>query len=135
VKPSPISKGYNCNSSTEHGLRLSTAHDKTTAYREACHAVVEDCEVPNMNRYLLVTLVTFVLFVVLGIYSLNRGIYIGSASYINGNLLRKNCKYLFVTGISRQPAHGGVLDQSVPLARGIQLASEPDSLYCRLFAE
>lgn len=87
-----------------------------------------------MKRYLILVPV-FVAALV--IYGLDRGIYIGSRSHIADGILRKSCRYLFVTGISELPAHGGVADQ-IPagaFAQGFQLANEPDRLYCRLFQQ
>lgn len=80
---------------------------------------------------------TFLLIVAATIYSLDRGIYIGSVSTVSENILRKNCRYWFVTGITEIPAHGGMADR-VPdggFPRGLQLADESDKLYCRFFGE
>jgi hypothetical protein len=68
------------------------------------------------------------------VYGLDRGIYIGSTSFVYEGLLHKNCRYLFVTGISELPAHGGPLETGIAF-RGVQLAKEPDNLYCRFFGE
>jgi len=73
----------------------------------------------------------------LAIYALDRGVYIGSKSAVAEGILRKNCRYLFVTGVAEVPAHGGVADQ-IPAGRfapGFQLAGGPDRLYCRFFGE
>jgi hypothetical protein len=77
---------------------------------------------------------TFVLVGALTIYGLDRGIYIGSVTAISEGLLHKNCRYLFVSGISEKPAHGGPLETGIAF-RGVQLAKEPDNLYCRFFGE
>ena len=68
------------------------------------------------------------------IYGLDRGIYIGTKSFTNEGMLIKRCQYLFVTGISELPAHGGPPIGNLPKL-GMQLASQPDRLYCRIFAE
>ena len=92
-----------------------------------------------MKRYWIIV----ILFVVaLTIYGLDRGIYIGSVSYYlqpdkprsPGEVIIKHCRYLFVTGISEIPAHGGVFDQS-PLTAGMQPENNAHQLYCRFFGE
>jgi len=67
-------------------------------------------------------------------YCLDRGIFLGSTSNVNEGLLYKKCRYLFITGISEQPAHGAPPIGNLPKL-GIQLANQPDELYCRIFAE
>ena len=62
-------------------------------------------------------------------YGLDRGIYVGSTSHIVQGVIYKRCRYLFITGISESPAHGGAL------FRGMQLPNEPPRLYCRFFGE
>lgn len=68
------------------------------------------------------------------IYSLDRGIYIGTKSFVNEGLLIKRCRYLFITGISEVPARGAPPIGNLPKL-GVQLADQPDQLYCRVFAE
>jgi len=89
-----------------------------------------------MKRYLLIVLL---LIATLAIYALDHGIYIGSTTTTqinNGSghspytVIQKNCRYLFVTGITEFPAWGGSSN-----LRGQQFANEPDSLYCRIFRD
>ncbi len=68
------------------------------------------------------------------IYGLDRGIYIGTKSFVKEGFLVKRCRYLFVTGISEVPARGAPPIGNLP-ALGMQLADHPDQLYCRVFAE
>jgi hypothetical protein len=68
------------------------------------------------------------------IYGLDRGIFIGSTSFVSEGLLHKTCRYVFVTGISDLPAPGGPLETGIAF-RGVQLANAPDNLYCRFFGE
>ena len=92
-----------------------------------------------MKRYWIVAL----LFVIApAIYGLDRGIYVGSVSYYlepdkprsPGEVIIKHCRYLFITGISEIPAHGGVFDQA-PALRGMQSENNANQLYCRFFGE
>jgi hypothetical protein len=71
------------------------------------------------------------------VYAIDRGIYIGSSKIVSDGLLHKNCRYLFITGITEIPAHGGVanLVPSGQFPRGVQLADGSDNLYCRVFGE
>jgi hypothetical protein len=87
-----------------------------------------------MKPYLVTA---FVLIGALAIYGLDRGIYVGFTTTVAENFLYKKCRYLFVTGITELPAHGG-LGTQIPVAQlvpGFQSASEPDRLYCRFFGE
>jgi len=68
------------------------------------------------------------------IYGLDRGIYVGTASFTRDGVIFKNCRYLFVTGISEIPSRNGTTD-SIPMLRGRRLPDWPDNLYCRIFAE
>lgn len=68
------------------------------------------------------------------VYGLDRGIYIGSTSFVNGGLFVKRCRYLFVTGVSEVPAHGGA-SMGLTTVPGVQLVQNADALYCRVFAE
>ena len=75
------------------------------------------------------------------VYGLDRGIYVGSSSYIlpagsfgKEEYVVKECRYLFVTGFSKKPAHGGELD-FVPTMGGRQPVNNAGQLYCRLFGE
>jgi hypothetical protein len=87
------------------------------------------------QRYVLVSVIIAIVSAFASIlYGLDRGIYIGSTSFVDGGLLYKKCKYLFVTGISELPSHGGPLETGIAF-RGVQPTKEPDNLYCRLFAE
>jgi len=90
------------------------------------------------HRCTLITVIIAIASVVGSIvYGLDRGIYVGSTSTVAGNFLYKKCRYLFVTGITELPAHGG-LGAQIPVAQlvpGFQSASEPDRLYCRFFGE
>ena len=73
-------------------------------------------------------------------YGLNRGIYVGKRSYIDGetlrdgsHLIRETCRYLFITGVSELPAKGNALEQ-YPMFRGVRFSNQADNLYCRVFA-
>jgi hypothetical protein len=99
-----------------------------------------------MKRY---SILVAVFVIALAIYGLDRGIYIGSKIYglpdkdadgwlsvppggsIQGYVFME-CRYLFVTGISVKPAHGGSLD-ALPARSGY--ANNARSLYCRFFGE
>ncbi|HEY1935992.1 MAG TPA: hypothetical protein VGG99_28635 [Acetobacteraceae bacterium] len=75
------------------------------------------------------------LFVVaIAVYGLDHGIYIGTESFIREGIIFKNCRYLFVTGVSEIPSRNG-RDDNNPMLRGKRLPDWPDNLYCRLFAE
>ena len=99
----------------------------------------------NRRWPILATLCIVVVIVV--IYGLNRGIFVGSTSFAANGLVYERCHYLFITGVIELPARGGPLDQphvegmpiiSVPDAaqlRGTRLPFAPDDLYCRIFAE
>ncbi len=80
-----------------------------------------------------------VVLVVLAVYGLNRGIFIGSTKTSFGEpveLVTMSCRYLFVTGITEVPARGGQIEEYPQTQRrGIAPASQPDSLYCRFFAD
>jgi hypothetical protein len=69
--------------------------------------------------------------IVLSVYGLNRGIYLGSSITNEDRAFTKRCRYLFISGISEIPAQGGPLKDSP----GWQPAHLPDQLYCRFFAE
>jgi hypothetical protein len=84
-----------------------------------------------MQRYLILIVL---LVVVLTIYGLDRGIYIGTTNFTREGVIFKNCRYLFVTGISEMPSRNGRTDH-IPMLRGRRLPDWPDNLYCRLFAE
>jgi hypothetical protein len=68
---------------------------------------------------------------VLLVYALDHGVFVGSSSSVSQGFRYKDCSYLFPTGISALPAHLGTGKGG----SGYQLADEPDNLYCRLFAE
>jgi len=75
------------------------------------------------------------------VYGLDRGIYVGSSSYIlpagafaKEDYVIKECRYLFVTGFSKKPAHGGAFDY-VPTLGCRQPVSNASQLYCRFFGE
>jgi hypothetical protein len=67
------------------------------------------------------------------IYGLDRGIYVGTTNFTQEGFVFKNCRYLFVTGVSEIPSRNGRTDN--PALRGRRLPEWPDNLYCRLFAE
>ena len=101
-------------------------------------AVVDQQRAQSNLRYGRVSLIiAFVSLLVGVVYWLDRGIYLGSTSYVVQGILYKNCKYLFVTGISELPAHGGPLEnvQGGRMFSGRQNANERDNLYCRLIAD
>jgi hypothetical protein len=84
-----------------------------------------------MKRYVMVT----ALFVVaLAIYTLDRGIYIGTTNFTREGTVYKNCRYLFVTGVSEIPSRNGNPNNG-GMPRGMRLPEWPDNLYCRFFAE
>jgi hypothetical protein len=67
-------------------------------------------------------------------YGVDRGIYVGSTDYLLEEVwIIKECRYLFVTGVSEIPARGGIFE-GTPL-RGQRKANETDRLYCRLFGD
>lgn len=85
-----------------------------------------------MKRYLVIA---FPFAIVLAIYGLDHGIYIGSTTYTTETIfIHKICRYLFVTGVSELPARGGSFDEA-PMYRGVRLSRQPDSLYCRFFRD
>lgn len=64
-----------------------------------------------MTRYVMIILLAIV---ILAMYGLNRGIYVGSQRYVSGapccpgdDEIQKRCRYLFVTGISEIDARDG----------------------------
>ncbi|HLF58555.1 MAG TPA: hypothetical protein VI732_02895 [Alphaproteobacteria bacterium] len=84
-----------------------------------------------MKKYFAVA---FLLVVVLAIYGLDHGIFVGTTLYRagpppccpeEGDLITKKCRYLFVTGISEIVAHDGQTYSNHPPYNG----------YCPLFAE
>jgi hypothetical protein len=90
------------------------------------------------RRYALISVVIAVASALAGVvYGVDRGIYIGSSKIVSEGLLYKKCRYFFVTGVTEIPARGGVSDlaPSAEIPRGVQLADQPDNLYCRLFGE
>jgi hypothetical protein len=97
------------------------------------------------QRYSLVNVISTVVIAfgtIAGIvYALDRGIYVGSTSYIlpagsfgKEDYVLKQCRYLFVTGLSEKTAHGGEFDV-VPNMGGRQPVKNADRLYCRVFGE
>jgi hypothetical protein len=96
----------------------------------------------KMTRYLVAA---FLFVVVLAIYGLNRGIFVGSARYVYGtkgypesDTIKKRCRYLFVTGVSEIDARDG--EVSAPSAGRDQSAfldaiKKPENGYCPLFGE
>ncbi|MES2907284.1 MAG: hypothetical protein V4691_09745 [Pseudomonadota bacterium] len=87
------------------------------------------------KRVVLISTIAAIL-AALATLGLDRGIYVGHAVQSHEGVLSKSCSYLFVTGIAKIPAHGGLADQGMPgIAKGMQLADQPDNLYCRFFAE
>jgi hypothetical protein len=96
----------------------------------------------NWMPYLFITL----LFIVaLGVYGLNRGMFVGSERYVFSaeccpdlDTIRKRCRYLFVTGISEIDARDG--EVSAPRANTDRTAfkdalKKPENGYCPLFGE
>jgi hypothetical protein len=86
----------------------------------------------NLVVGLLATIV-----ILLALYGLDQGIYVGSSitPSTGGGMVTKKCRYLSLRGISEVPAQGGRL-KSMP---GTELKlpgreDEPDHLFCRLFA-
>jgi hypothetical protein len=79
-------------------------------------------------------LIAAAVIAVAAIYCLDRGIFIGSNSFVNQGFLVKRCRYLFITGVTEQPAHGAPPIGNLPKL-GMQLADRPDQLYCRIFQE
>jgi hypothetical protein len=79
-------------------------------------------------------LITCAVVVVAAAYCVDRGLYVGSRSFVNEGMLIKRCQYLFITGITEQPAHGAPPIGNLPKL-GMQLADQPDQLYCRVFGE
>lgn len=81
-----------------------------------------------------------VLLLCILLYALDRGIYVGSTNTIlhaeqtGIPLVRKMCRYLFVTGIAEKPAHGGEFG-SDPIDASVQPQDRADKLYCRVFGE
>jgi hypothetical protein len=59
-----------------------------------------------MNR-MISTLCLFALIAAAG-YGLNHGIYVGSDTWREGDFIHRNCRYLFVSGISTLSARGGI---------------------------
>lgn len=99
------------------------------------------------QRYSLVNVISAVV-VALGtiagiLYALDRGIYVGSSSQIlpagsfgKEDYVLKECRYLFVTGITEKPAHGGEFDfVPIPTYQGRQPINNASRLYCRFFGE
>jgi len=93
----------------------------------------------------LIFLIGGLVLIGMAAYALDRGIYVGSKTYIGGadccpdlDFLQKRCRYLFITGISEINAHDGLTQ--APRAR-IDLASfnaaskKPNNGYCRLFGD
>jgi hypothetical protein len=101
---------------------------------------------PKGKKRYLILAVVFV--AALAVYGLDRGIYIGSTTTADASaysvgagvnaethtytIIHKNCRYLFVTGITELPAHGGLATKGLP---GAQFADEASSLHCRIFGE
>jgi hypothetical protein len=63
------------------------------------------------------------------VYGLDRGIYVGSSSFVVGEWIVKHCRYLFFTGISTKPARVLTLDflTSPP---GGSPPEQADAAYC-----
>jgi hypothetical protein len=64
-----------------------------------------------MTRYFFVA---FLFAVTIGIYGINRGVFVGSKRYVASatccpdlDTIRKRCRYLFVTGVSEIDARDG----------------------------
>jgi hypothetical protein len=107
------------------------------------------------QRYTKIGAIVAIISFVLGaVYGLDRGIYLGSSDRVlpaddtppwtvrdgtssttNDDWVLKTCRYLFITGITEKPAHGGVVKSSDPVAGGLKPIGNADRLYCRLFGE
>lgn len=85
----------------------------------------------KMKRHLILVVL---LGVALAIYGIDHGIYIGTTTFTQEGIISKNCRYLFVTGVSEIPSRNGRTD-NIPMMRGRRLQDWPDNLYCRFFAE
>jgi hypothetical protein len=98
----------------------------------------------NLRYSKIGVIIAIISFVLGAFYWLDRGIYLGSSTSVlpageaigdwKQDWVLKTCRYLFVTGISEKPAHGGQFE-SDPIAGGIRPIDEADRLYCRLFGE
>jgi hypothetical protein len=90
----------------------------------------------NVNSRRKTACVTAVAFLIAFsvIYGLDHGVYVGSTSFMRDGIIYKNCRYLFVTGVSEIPSRDGRND-NIPVLRGRRLPDWPDNLYCRFFAE
>jgi hypothetical protein len=94
---------------------------------------------------LIAAIITAFAAIVAIVYSLDRGIYIGSITETktlnlalrDRTLVHKTCRYLFITGIAELPALGGLDDTHLPgyAFADSSVGPTPNSLHCRLFAE
>ena len=94
-----------------------------------------------MTRYLLIA----IFVVIIAVYGVNRGIFVGSERYAAGatccpdlDTIKKRCRYLFVTGVAEIDARNG--EVSAPRAMSDQAAfldglGRPENGYCPLFGE
>jgi len=75
------------------------------------------------------------------VYGLDRGIYVGSYTYMAAvkdpfgssaetQYVFKRCRYLFVSGLTEKGSHGGLI-----YASGGQNIGDAGLLYCRFFGE
>lgn len=83
----------------------------------------------------MIRLAGFIIFAILTVYGLDHGILVGAYDQTIEKVVHKNCRYLFLTGVSEAPALGGPLEQGPRDLRGQRLPEQRDDLYCRLFRD
>ena len=98
----------------------------------------------TISSRLIVILVVSAFFLLLGIYAINRGVYVGSERYVMGapccpntDYIQKRCRYLFITGISEIDAIDGQVGAPNATHDPAALAKAekmPDNGYCHLFS-